>query len=97
MVLSGLQRLAHFTKEDKMSKLNKLPLVVIETIDHTSSCGGVQERATPSSMVTSGWLLKETKQGYYIVHTVFENDPKDEHNVTSFIAKIPGHKVRRIR
>lgn len=77
--------------------MKRLPLIVIETIDHSASVGGAQEVAGPAPMTVCGWLVEETEQGYLLAHSVFEHNPKDEHNATSFTAKIPGQKVKRIR
>ena len=81
--------------------MKKLPFVIIHGIDHSVSIGGEQEKADIYPMRACGWVTKETKQGLWLSPMQFgetpDAEPDDEHNVTLFIAKTKGMKIRRLK
>lgn len=77
--------------------MKNTPYIIVYGIDHSASLGGDQDRATSYPMKVGGWLAKEDKQGYHIVPWMFAEDPDDEHNITFFIAKTKGQKVRKLK
>jgi len=71
----------------------KLPIVVIETIDH---CMDVPNNLNENSMKfhVIGVLFAETKKAWYIASWIFNKDYTDNNNEGFMILKIPGSKIK---
>lgn len=75
-----------------MKKNKKIPIVAMTFQDHSADLEG---EAQPFHFLAVGILQKETPLGYYLGHWLDLNN-KGKGEVTTYIAKVKGMKIRVI-
>lgn len=64
-------------------------IILLSFLDHSVNTDG---EASPCRFIATGLLKKETKEGYYLTHWHQTDEPTEDNNITSFVAKMPGLK-----
>jgi len=75
----------------------RVPIVIISFQDHS---GDLEGHAEPYSFLAIGAIVEETKLGYVLAHWVYARPDQRPQgklgDVTTYIAKVKGMKVKRI-